>query len=101
TVDVYIPTYNEDLSVVRPTVFAAMGLDWPSDKLRIYILDDGKREALRDFAAEVGVEYLIRPDNRHAKSGNLNHALTKSQGELLAIFDCDHIPSRSFLQMTV
>lgn len=29
---------------------AAMGLDWPADKLRIHILDDGKREEFRAFA---------------------------------------------------
>lgn len=101
TVDVFIATYNEDLSVVRPTVYAALGLDWPRDKLRVYVLDDGRRPEFAEFAREAGVNYLVRPDNRHAKSGNLNHAMTKTQGELIAVFDCDHIPSRSFLQLTV
>lgn len=100
-VDLLIPTYNEDLAVVRNTVYAALGLDWPADKLRIYLLDDGKRESFRRFAEEVGVGYLIRPDNRHAKAGNLNHALRHIDGELVAIFDCDHVPVRSFLQLTV
>ncbi|WP_202922476.1 UDP-forming cellulose synthase catalytic subunit [Sinimarinibacterium sp. NLF-5-8] len=100
TVDVYIPTYNEPMSVVANTVYAAMGMDWPPEKLRIYILDDGRREAFRQFAAEAGVGYLIRPDNNHAKAGNLNHALTQTHGELIAIFDCDHLPTRSFLQVT-
>ena len=44
TIDILIPTYNEPLSVVRPTVMAALALDWPSDKLNVYILDDGRRE---------------------------------------------------------
>ncbi|MCL7462381.1 UDP-forming cellulose synthase catalytic subunit [Pseudomonas sp. NW5] len=101
TVDLLIPTYNEDLSVVRNTVYAALGLDWPADKLRIHLLDDGRRETFRAFAAEVGIDYLIRPDNRHAKAGNLNHALTQIDGELVAIFDCDHVPVRAFLQFTV
>ena len=101
TVDVFIPTYNEPLSVVRPTVYAAMGIDWPADKLKIYLLDDGRRPAFRAFAEEIGVAYMIRPDNFHAKAGNLNHALTKTDGEFIAIFDCDHIPTRSFLQVTM
>ncbi|WP_123589287.1 glycosyltransferase, partial [Pseudomonas fluorescens] len=99
SVDLLIPTYNEDLSIVRGTVYAAMGIDWPADKLNIYILDDGRRESFRQFAAEVGVGYITRSDNRHAKAGNLNHALKQLNGELVAIFDCDHIPVRSFLQM--
>ncbi len=101
TVDLLIPTYNEDLAVVRNTVYAAQGIDWPADRLRIHILDDGRRETFRQFAAEVGVGYIVRPDNRHAKAGNLNHALTKIDGELVAIFDCDHVPVRAFLQFTV
>jgi cellulose synthase (UDP-forming) len=101
SVDVYIPTYNEGLDVVRPTVHAACGIDWPPEKLNIYLLDDGRREEMREFAALAGVHYLTRPDNRHAKAGNINHALGKTHGEFVAIFDCDHIPVRSFLQTTM
>ncbi|HEX5392047.1 MAG TPA: UDP-forming cellulose synthase catalytic subunit [Rhodocyclaceae bacterium] len=101
TVDIYIPTYNEPLLVVKPTVYAALALDWPTDKLRVHILDDGKRDEFRRFAETCGANYLTRPDNRHAKAGNLNHALTKTSGEFIAIFDCDHIPTRSFLQVTM
>jgi cellulose synthase (UDP-forming) len=101
SVDVYIPSYNEPLEVVRATVLAARSMDWPADKLNVYLLDDGRRPEFRAFAAEAGVSYLVRPDNKHAKAGNLNHALTRTRGELIAIFDCDHVPTRSFLQMTV
>ena len=44
-VDLLIPTYNEPLSVVRFTALAAMNIDWPADKLNVYILDDGKRKS--------------------------------------------------------
>lgn len=101
SVDVFIPTYNEPMKVVMPTVYAALGIDWPREKLNVYLLDDGRREEFRRFAEEAGVGYIIRPDNRHAKAGNLNHALTKTSGEYVAIFDCDHIPTRSFLQTTM
>ena len=101
TVDVYIPSYNEDLSIVRATVLAAMAIDWPQDKLRVYILDDGRRLAFRDFAASCGCGYIIRPDNAHAKAGNLNHAMTLTDGDFVAIFDCDHVPTRAFLQLTM
>ena len=100
-VDLLIPTYNEELSVTRGTVYAALGIDWPKDKLRIHLLDDGNRPSFKAFAQEVGINYIARTDNRHAKAGNLNHALTQIDGELVAIFDCDHMPARSFLQLTV
>jgi cellulose synthase (UDP-forming) len=101
TVDVYIPTYNEPLKVVKPTVLAALSLDWPAEKLEVHILDDGKRAEFREFAASCGVNYLIRPNNAHAKAGNLNHALKLTSGQFIAIFDCDHIPVRSFLTTTL
>lgn len=99
SVDLMIPTYNEDLDVVKATVYASLGLDWPKDKLNIHILDDGKRDSFRDFADEVGVNYIRRPTNEHAKAGNINYALKQTSGEYVAIFDCDHIPTRSFLQL--
>ncbi|HEY2468670.1 MAG TPA: UDP-forming cellulose synthase catalytic subunit [Terracidiphilus sp.] len=101
TVDVLVPTYNEPLHVVRGTVMAAMAIEYPRNKMRVLLLDDGKREEFREFAAQVGVEYVTRGNNAHAKAGNINHALEKTTGEYIAIFDCDHVPARSFLQMTL
>ncbi|WP_130833093.1 UDP-forming cellulose synthase catalytic subunit [[Erwinia] mediterraneensis] len=101
TVDIYVPTYNESLEVVRDTVLAAQCIDYPRDKLKIYVLDDGKRSEFAVFAADVGVGYITRDDNRHAKAGNLNHALKITKGELICIFDCDHVATRTFLQATV
>ncbi|MBB3258154.1 cellulose synthase (UDP-forming) [Paraburkholderia bannensis] len=99
TVDVFIPTYNEPLEVVRQSVLAATLLDWPADKLRVYLLDDGRRPEFHQFCEQAGVEYLTRPDNKHAKAGNLNAALAKTHGEFVAVFDCDHVTTRSFLQI--
>ncbi|RWR02278.1 hypothetical protein ED28_07815 [[Pantoea] beijingensis] len=101
SVDVYVPTYNESLSVVRDTVLAAQCIDYPRDKLKIYLLDDGKRSEFAVFAADAGVGYITREDNSHAKAGNLNHALKITKGELICVFDCDHVATRAFLQATV
>ncbi|HEX3864798.1 MAG TPA: UDP-forming cellulose synthase catalytic subunit [Stellaceae bacterium] len=101
TVDLLIPTYNEPLSIVENTVYGALSVDYPPDKLRIYILDDGRREEFREFAEALGVGYITRDNNIHAKAGNLNHALGLTDGELLALFDSDHVPNRAFLQLTV
>ena len=100
-VDVLIPTYNEPLSVVRSTAFAAMNIDYPADKLHVYILDDGRREEFRKFCESAEIGYMIRPDNKHAKAGNINHALRVLTSPYVAIFDCDHVPTRSFLQVTL
>lgn len=101
TVDVYIPTYNESLELVKDTVLAAQNIDYPPEKIRVYILDDGRRVEFAAFAAAAGVGYITRNDNKHAKAGNLNNAIKITDGELLCIFDCDHVSTRAFLQATV
>lgn len=99
TVDVFIPTYNEPLEIIRRTTLAAMAIDWPRGKLKVYVLDDGRRPEFRAFCETVGVGYITRSDNKHAKAGNLNNALRHTQGEYIAMFDADHVPTRSFLQV--
>jgi cellulose synthase (UDP-forming) len=108
SVDIYIPTYNEDVEIVRKTVLGALATDYPADKKQIYVLDDGRaekyrdrREQLRLMCTELGCTMLTRDDNNHAKAGNINTALTKTNGDLVLILDCDHIPTRCFLQETV
>ncbi len=100
-VDILIPTYNEPLSIVRSTVFAAVNMDYPPDKLHVYVCDDGRRPEFAAFCESVDVGYVIRKGNAHAKAGNINHALTLMDSRYVAIFDCDHVPTRSFLQMTL
>lgn len=101
TVDVFIPTYNEGIDIVGDTILAAANIDYPADKLRVHVLDDGRRPEFREFARKVGVNYITRADNAHAKAGNLNNALAETDGELICVFDADHVPTRAFLQMTV
>ena len=73
----------------------------PKDRIKVYVLDDGRRQEFKDFCAAVGVTHVTRNDSKHAKAGNLNRAMEKTSGEYIAIFDCDHVPTRSFLQISI
>jgi cellulose synthase (UDP-forming) len=99
SVDVFIPTYNEPIEIVRRTVIGALAIDYP--RKQVFVLDDGRREAFEAMARELGCFYLTRSDNAHAKAGNLNRALTRTHGQLVAIFDADHVPVRGFLRSVV
>ncbi|PIG94045.1 glycosyltransferase [Gloeocapsopsis sp. IPPAS B-1203] len=106
TVDIYIPTYNESVDIVRKTALGALATDYPADKKRVYILDDGRkfperREELRLMCDEIGCTLLTRENNDHAKAGNINTAFRHTQGDLVLILDCDHVPARDILQKTV
>lgn len=98
-VDVYIPTYNEPFNVLEKTIVGALALDYPH--VQIWVLDDGRRSWLRDYCTSKGVGYLTRPNNAHAKAGNINHALKHTDGEFVAIFDADFVPQRDFLMRTM
>jgi cellulose synthase (UDP-forming) len=99
SVDIYIPTYNESMEVLEKTITGALCLDYPNFKA--WVLDDGRRPWLKAFCEAKGVGYLTRPDNAHAKAGNINHALTKTSADFVAIFDADFIPQRNFLIRTI
>jgi cellulose synthase (UDP-forming) len=99
SVDVFICTYNEEMDVLERTIVAALAIDYP--KFKVWVLDDGKRDWLRDYCAAKGAGYIRRPDHRHAKAGNINHALGVTDGELFAVLDADFAPFRSFLYRTV
>jgi len=112
-VDIYIPTYNEDVQIVRKTALGAKHIDYP--KKTVYILDDGRpgrrnppRQAdklrrlnMWRMAEEIGVKMLTRKDNSHAKAGNINTAMKRTSGDLILILDCDHIPTRDILKNVV
>jgi len=98
SVDVFIPTYNEPVDMVRRTVIGARDMTYPHST---WLLDDGNRPAMAALAAELGVHYLARTENTHAKAGNLNNAFSRSSGALIAIFDADHVPHRDYLVRTI
>jgi cellulose synthase (UDP-forming) len=99
SVDIFIPTYDEAVFILRRTIIGCQALDY--DNKTIYLLDDNRRPEMAKLAAELGCEYFSRPDNRHAKAGNLNYALAKTKGNLVVIFDADFIPTKNFLTRTV
>ncbi len=99
SVDVFIPTYNEGIEILEKSIIGAKYIDYPDFK--VWVLDDGRREWLRKFCIEQRVGYLTRPDNLHAKAGNLNSGFAQTSGELAAVFDADFVPTRHFLHRTV
>lgn len=119
-VDVLVPTYNEDEYLLATTIAAAKSMDYPPDRLNVWLLDDGGTEqkrndadpvaaesararhaALQALCASLGAFYLTRQKNEHAKAGNLNNALVHLTGDIVVVFDADHAPFRSFLRETV
>ena len=101
SVDVLICTYNEPLSLLEKTIAASTNMNYPHDKLKIYVCDDGKRDTLKLLCYKYKVNYITREDNEGAKAGNINNALKQITGDLFAVLDADMIPREEFLKKTV
>jgi cellulose synthase (UDP-forming) len=99
SVDLIIATYNEPIEVLEKTILGALALDWPN--LNVWVADDGRRAWLRDYCQAKGAGYITRPDNLHAKAGNINHALSVTSAPFVAVFDADFVPQRGFLRRTM
>ncbi|PSF36769.1 cellulose synthase catalytic subunit [Aphanothece hegewaldii CCALA 016] len=99
TVDILIPTYNEPEFILKRTIIGCQAIEYPHKN--IYLLDDTKRPEIKELAIKMDCNYITRPDNRYAKAGNLNHAIPQTNGEFIAIFDADFIPTKNFLERTI
>jgi len=102
-VDIFIATYNEGLEILEKTIVAALAIDYPD--FRVWVLDDTRRDWLKAFCESVGARYVTRPDNLHAKAGNLNNGLQHSAAAggapYILVLDADFAPHRSILLRTV
>lgn len=99
SVDIFIPTYNEPIFILRRTLIGCQAIEYSHKN--IYLLDDTRRPEMKQLAEELGCEYITSLDNRYAKAGNLNHAIAKTSGELIVVFDADFVPTKNFLIRTV
>jgi hypothetical protein len=102
TVDVYLPCCSEPLEILENTYKHIVELDWPRERLKVYVLDDGNQAAVRALAEQYGFEYMVRDDRpRLRKAGNLRWAFSRTEGDYFAIFDADFCPRPDFLRELV
>ena len=120
TVDILVPSYNEPVEMLSVTLSAARNMHYPEHKRTVVLCDDGgtdqrcnhedpataeaarkRRRDLIQLCNDLGVMYSTRARNEHAKAGNMSAALEKLDGDLVVVFDADHVPSRDFLARTV
>ncbi|SFE93693.1 glycosyltransferase [Roseivivax sediminis] len=103
-VAILIATYNEELDVLARTIIGAKSLRHSNKE--VLVLDDGRRDWLRDYCAAQGVRYMRRPDNKGSKAGNINHALARLAEDpvvpdFVAVLDADFVPHRGFISRTL
>ena len=98
SVDVFVAAHHEPVDMIRASLQGACSMR--GDHVT-WLLDDGPDPSLTSMAASLGARYLSRDDHIDAKAGNLNEALAKSSGDIVVIFDVDHVPRPDFLEHTL
>lgn len=102
TVDIYLPVCAEELEILDNTWRHVTQLDWPASKIKVHVLDDGAKDAVRRLAEEYGFNYIVREDRpRLKKAGNLRWAFTRTEGDFFVIFDADFCPRPDFVKEMV
>ncbi len=98
TVDVFITACGEEHELVERSLRGACQM---RGEYRTWLLDDGADLRLKELAKELGAGYLTRKGRRNAKAGNINAALARTDGDIVVIFDIDHVPCPQFLERTL
>ena len=98
SVDVFVTACREPIELVREALAAAMAMRGAK---RVWLLDDGDDPALAELASQLGSGYLTREQHQDAKAGNINAALPRTEGDVIAIFDIDHAPKPDFLEKSL
>ncbi|CAM9791095.1 unnamed protein product, partial [Scytosiphon promiscuus] len=103
TVDVFLPVCKEPLHLLANTWKHVSALEYyPGVAVKVYVLDDGASEEVRELAGTFGFEYVLRDNAPELKkAGNLRNAFGRTTGDAIAIFDADFCPRTDFLKETV
>lgn len=107
TVDIFIPCCKEPTEVPVEAVKAALAIDYPSDLVKVFVLDDGGDDELRAWCDDVSAKtprlvYIRRKKLKgvphNFKCGNMNNGLTYSNSEYIVMMDADMILHPSYLR---
>lgn len=99
TIDVYLPSCGEPIEIIRNTFQHVKNLNWPQDRLRVYVLDDSGNPNVMDLAHNYGFYYVSRENRGELKkAGNIRNAFKITRGDFILILDADFCPRPDMLQ---
>jgi cellulose synthase/poly-beta-1,6-N-acetylglucosamine synthase-like glycosyltransferase len=116
TVDIFVTCCKEDVDVVLDTTRAACAVEYPQDRFRVVVLDDGEDPKLEKAIKDLSLEYpnlyyhariKVKGVPHHFKAGNLTggtNFVTKldgGEGEFIAALDADMIPEPEWLRAII
>lgn len=107
TCSILIPAHNEE-KVIAATIEAMQKMNYPKDKLKIVVINDGSsdstREIILSYAANdsrIILHDIPKGEGGKGKSRTLNHAIKDIDSEIIAIYDADNTPDPNALHYLV
>jgi len=107
TCSILIPAHNED-KVIGATLEAMLNLEYPKDRLKIIVINDGSTDGTREIVERyicqdprVELFDVPRGEGGKGKSRALNLGIARVTSEVVAIYDADNTPERSALRYLV
>lgn len=102
TVTVIVPCWNEETTVSK-TIHSLLNLDYPKDKLKIMVVDDGSKDStwqvVQKFKNNPQIELFTKENG--GKYTALNFALERTQSELVGCLDADSYVHKDALKKIV
>jgi cellulose synthase/poly-beta-1,6-N-acetylglucosamine synthase-like glycosyltransferase len=99
---VIVPCWNEEMTVTK-TVESLLELDYPKDKLKLMLIDDGSTDgtwkAIQKFKENPQVEIFTKQNG--GKYSALNFGLSKLKTDLVGCLDADSYVERDSLKKIV
>ncbi len=99
-----IPAHNEE-KVIATTIESMLGLDYPKERLKIIVVNDGSTDATRSIiqryaATNSNLELYDVPkgEGGRGKSRALNLGFRRVDSEIVAIYDADNTPEKNSLR---
>ena len=99
-VSIVIPTYNESL-VIRDKIHNTFSLEYPREKMEIYVIDSASTDGTSDIAAEFKGITVVRQAERHGKSSALAEVFSLVKGDIVLITDADALLDKNVIQVIV
>jgi cellulose synthase/poly-beta-1,6-N-acetylglucosamine synthase-like glycosyltransferase len=107
TCTILIPAHNEE-KVIANTIEAMLNLNYPKDKLKVMVINDGSKDATKEiiesYAAKderVVLYDVPKGQGGKGKSRALNLGVKQVKSDVIAIYDADNTPDPMSLHYLV
>ncbi|MGA2296873.1 MAG: glycosyltransferase family 2 protein, partial [FCB group bacterium] len=107
TCSILIPAHNEEVVIGR-TIESMLNLNYPKDKLKIVVINDGSTDSTKDIILNYAQQDervvlfdVPKGEGGKGKSRALNLGIKQVQSEIVAIYDADNTPDKDALKYLV